>query len=61
MKQGIGNRRLLPLQKSIFNRVSEAISDAIEDTLSKILGRKKSPGRIMKEIKDGMILYQRKK
>lgn len=61
MKQGIGNRRLLPPQKSMFDRVSEAISDAVADTLSKILGRKKSPGRMMKEIKDGMILYQRRK
>ena len=61
MKQGSGKRRLLPPQKSMFDRVSETISDAFEDTLSKILGRKKSPGRMMKEIKDGMILYQRKK
>lgn len=61
MKQGIGNRRLLPPQKSMFDRVSEAISDAVEDTLSEILGRKKSPRRMVKEIKDGMILYQRRK
>lgn len=57
MKQGSGNRRFLPPQKSMFDRVS----DAVDDTLSKILGRKKSPRRMMKEIKDGMVLYQNKK
>ena len=61
MKQGIGNRRLLPPQKSMFDRVSETISDVADDALSKILGRKKSPRRMVKEIKDGMILYQRRK
>ncbi len=61
MKQGSGNRRFLPPQKSMFDRVSEVVSDAVDDTLSKILGRKKSPRRMMKEIKDGMVLYQNKK
>ena len=57
MKQERGNRRFLPPRKSMFDRVS----DAVDDTLSKILGRKKSPRRMMKEIKDGMVLYQNKK
>ncbi len=61
MKRGSGNRRFLPPQKSMFDRVSEAVFDAVDDTLSKILGRKKSPRRMMKEIKDGMVLYQNKK
>ena len=61
MKQGSGNRRFLPPQKSMFDRVSETIADAVDDTLSNILGRKKSPRRMVKEIKDGMILYQGKK
>lgn len=38
---------------------TETLSDVIDDKLSRLLGRDKSPKKKVKKIKDDMILYSR--
>ena len=46
-------------QKSMMGRVSEAISNAADNVLSKISDREKSPRKLKKEIETGLIFSKK--
>ena len=54
-------RQFVTPQKSMSDRVSEALYSAVDDVLSKILGGSKPPRKLRKNIKDDLILYNRRK
>ena len=54
-------RQFVTPQKSMSDRVSEALYNAVDDVLSKILGESKPPRKLRKNIKDDLILYNRRK
>ena len=55
MKDDFLSHLFVPPDKS----TTETLSDVVDDKLSQLLGRDKSPKKKVKKIKDGMILYSR--
>lgn len=55
MKKDDISHSFVPSRKSAMER----LADVVDDKLSKLFGRKKSPRKIVKEIRDKLILHGR--